>query len=640
MGKSSAPDTPDYAGAARETAAGNLEAAKYATEANRANQYTPWGNLEWTNDRVFNQEAYDSALAAYQQGLSNPQQQGNPVTDPFTGQPVAGSYQGGQQPQAAPPNPEDFYSGGSRWTQNMTLSPQMQALFDQEARLQQGLFGAQNRALDSVNWQQQQQFDSTRLPEAGVALDATTLPGPGTALDYQSIMSGLPQAGTALDPSTLNMPGVFDPSSLSPMGQALRQSDLTPMGDTLNINRLPQMGEVFEGDRGNINVYDPNLQTNNATQLLLQQMNPELERNREQLRTQLANQGIMQGSEAYNRAMSQFEGSRNSAYRDAALQGINLGMQQQGLQFNQNLANRNLTAAEQLQRYQQQYGNRAMSAAEQNQLYSQMANNRNMSAAEQAQLFQQMMANRQQGQGEQAQVYGQQAGNYGLGLTAQGQQFNQQNALRGQEAQLAAALQQQQFAQQQTLRGGEAQLQQQRWQQQQAGRQQTMAEEAYFRSLPMNELNALRTGNQVSQPSFPGYAQQATTGGPDLLGAAQSQYQANLAASNASAAGQSGMMGGLFGIGGGILGGIYGGPQGAMAGAGMGSSIGGMFSDRRLKRNIRRVGQADNGLGIYAYQYIWGGPEQIGYMADEVLEHFPHAVGTRDGFLTVDYGAL
>lgn len=38
---------PDYAQAAKETAAGNLEAAKYATVANRANQYTPWGSLTW-----------------------------------------------------------------------------------------------------------------------------------------------------------------------------------------------------------------------------------------------------------------------------------------------------------------------------------------------------------------------------------------------------------------------------------------------------------------------------------------------------------------------------------------------------------------------------------------------------------------
>lgn len=47
MGKQSAPAAPDYTAAAEKTAAGNLEAAKYATKANRVNQYTPYGNLTY-----------------------------------------------------------------------------------------------------------------------------------------------------------------------------------------------------------------------------------------------------------------------------------------------------------------------------------------------------------------------------------------------------------------------------------------------------------------------------------------------------------------------------------------------------------------------------------------------------------------
>jgi hypothetical protein len=44
----SAPAAPDYTGAARETAAGNLDAARVATAANRVNQITPYGNLDYT----------------------------------------------------------------------------------------------------------------------------------------------------------------------------------------------------------------------------------------------------------------------------------------------------------------------------------------------------------------------------------------------------------------------------------------------------------------------------------------------------------------------------------------------------------------------------------------------------------------
>ena len=47
MGKPSAPAAPDYTAAAEKTAAGNLEAAKYTTRANRVNQYTPYGDLTY-----------------------------------------------------------------------------------------------------------------------------------------------------------------------------------------------------------------------------------------------------------------------------------------------------------------------------------------------------------------------------------------------------------------------------------------------------------------------------------------------------------------------------------------------------------------------------------------------------------------
>ena len=49
MGKSSsAPPAPDYTGAANATASGNLDAARAATAANRVNQVTPYGNLDYS----------------------------------------------------------------------------------------------------------------------------------------------------------------------------------------------------------------------------------------------------------------------------------------------------------------------------------------------------------------------------------------------------------------------------------------------------------------------------------------------------------------------------------------------------------------------------------------------------------------
>lgn len=88
-------------------------------------------------------------------------------------------------------------------------------------------------------------------------------------------------------------------------------------------------------------------------------------------------------------------------------------------------------------------------------------------------------------------------------------------------------------------------------------RQQAFQEQSYNQMQPINLINALRTGTQVGTPQFQNVAQQATTAGPDLLGAANAQYGANLGASNARNAGIGNFMGGLFSLGSGALSGGY-----------------------------------------------------------------------------------
>jgi hypothetical protein len=82
--------------------------------------------------------------------------------------------------------------------------------------------------------------------------------------------------------------------------------------------------------------------------------------------------------------------------------------------------------------------------------------------------------------------------------------------------------------------------------------------------------------------------------------------------------------------------------------AGLGGSLGaaaimapvGTFSDIRLKKDIKRVGTLDSGLGVYTFRYKWGGPAQMGVMAQEVEKINPAAVGTISGIKHVNYGAL
>lgn len=73
--------------------------------------------------------------------------------------------------------------------------------------------------------------------------------------------------------------------------------------------------------------------------------------------------------------------------------------------------------------------------------------------------------------------------------------------------------------------------------------------------------------------------------------------------------------------------------------AGLASGIGGMFSDRRLKTSIKKVGES-NGLNEYEYEYIWSPKKVIGYMADEVEKIYPDAVSEALGYKVVDYGMI
>jgi hypothetical protein len=147
-------------------------------------------------------------------------------------------------------------------------------------------------------------------------------------------------------------------------------------------------------------------------------------------------------------------------------------------------------------------------------------------------------------------------------------------------------------------------------------------------NLPLNTLSALRTGAQVQNPSFVNSAQQATTAGPDLLGAAQMGYNAQMGDFNAKNAAQSNFNSGLMGLGGTL---------GAAA----------LMSDIRTKEQIVKIGIAENGLPIYIYEYKpeWkneaGHGKFIGHMAHEVEEIMPEAVITRpDGYKMVNYGVL
>lgn len=154
-------------------------------------------------------------------------------------------------------------------------------------------------------------------------------------------------------------------------------------------------------------------------------------------------------------------------------------------------------------------------------------------------------------------------------------------------------------------------------------RQQGLNEYNAQRSIPLNEITALMSGSQVSNPfSMPGYAQNAQVAPAPVYAAANAQNQYGVDLYNQKAAQQANLQSGLFGLGGaGIMGGAM------------------MASDRRLKSRIRRIGTHPLGIGLY--EYTIAGRRERGVMADEVLTVRPQAVHVMpDGYFAVNYGGL
>jgi len=142
------------------------------------------------------------------------------------------------------------------------------------------------------------------------------------------------------------------------------------------------------------------------------------------------------------------------------------------------------------------------------------------------------------------------------------------------------------------------------------GRQQAVTEALTQRNQPINEITALMSGSQVSQPSWtntptPGVAPTDVLGAHQLsLGQQNKQFEADQAQ-------QQAMMNGLFGIG--------------KAAAG-----GWAMSDIDTKENIEVVGQRPDGLHVidfdYKPEFSIDNDRHRGFVAQEVAQVYPDAV--------------
>lgn len=370
----------------------------------------------------------------------------------------------------------------TKWTQTTTLSP------------------AQQQALNSQQNIQQAQSNIAQQLTGRVAQEELT------PMDW----SGLTQfanAPTAGSSQAVTNPYGFNPSSID---------------TSLNGLHTGAQNSQTAGDA--------------AYSQATSRLDPQWQHQQQDLETQLANQGISQNSDAYTRAMQQFQQGKTDAYNQANYSAIQAGVNQGQTQFGEDLG-----------KSQQQAAN----------------------VAQQTQL----------GLAQQQQGFAQQLGAQGQNYNQQMQSSTFQNQLRNQ--QLTDAMQQ--------------------------------------RGFSLNEIQALLNGQQVGMPSFGGYNTAAASQATDYSGAASSQYGASMDAFNAKQAGTNQLMS----------------AAGSLGGAAM------MFSDRRVKTAIRRIGtHARLGVGIYSYRYIGERGRRVGVMAQEVRRVAPHLVAATRGVLKVDYAGL
>lgn len=139
-------------------------------------------------------------------------------------------------------------------------------------------------------------------------------------------------------------------------------------------------------------------------------------------------------------------------------------------------------------------------------------------------------------------------------------------------------------------------------------------------SQPLANYASLMSGTAPTLPQF-GAANSSQAAPTNVLGAYQNQYQGQLNQYNAQMGAYNSQMGAL----------------GSIGGAGLSA----LLSDRRLKKNIRRVGELKNSLPVYEYSYIWDDVLRRGVMADEVARVIPEAVLTMpNGYQAVRYDLL
>jgi hypothetical protein len=529
-------------------------------------------------------------------------------------------------------------------TQNLT--PTAQNTLEAQQRVQQGLANLGETGLTTAQNIISKPFEYTGPAPIYSIADSGKIAGAPDLAKYGSASSiGAGQYGLAKGDVAANQYGLA--SGIKADQYGLAQGGVQGVNLQTSLNNIGKINQDLNAQN-----YLSNNQLNlsNVAQMpvnagttgqaaIMSRLAPQLERQQKFNAQNLANQGLVAGGEAYKNAMLDQSQQQNDLLTQAALQGINLdtAANQQG--FNQALASgqygnlgtqqnfSNALAAQQAQNAAQGQGfNQQLQSGQfgnQAQLASFAANLQNQQAANQAiaQNF---------GQGLSAQQLANQAigQNFGQGITAQNaanaaisQNYGQ--GLTASNAANAAIQQNQNTAAQQQQLANASQLQQ--YNENLGGAQfsnnaalQDLQAKLTLRNQPLNEITGLMSGSQLQMPQFQGYNPTNIAPAPVFAGA-QAQGAANMQNYGIQQSGANAQTSGLYSL------------------AGAAAPL--MFSDRKLKLNIERIGTHKLGIGLYEYD-IFGGRQQ-GVMADEVEKVMPEAIVMHpSGYKMVNYGLL
>lgn len=434
-------------------------------------------------------------------------------------------------------------------------------------------------------------------------------------------LSGAPAAG---DPSKLSMPSYTQfASSPSFERYASAPALATTFGDAgaINSNYLTSFGDAGRINKDFLTEFDdagPITRTYNGDfsedrqrveDALMARLQPYIDRDQEAQRTQLLNSGIRQGSTAYSGAQGDFDRKVNDARIANILaaseeQSRLVGMERDRAIFEneaqqQDFAQKATRA--QFANQGLQFENEAQ-AQEFGQLLSraQFTNQGiQLGNAAQEQRFRQLLDRATFGnQATQQNFLNQFNVTQANNNNAQQTWSNNFNATQGNNS-LATQSLQNELA---------------RIQAQNAARSQYLTEQFAVRNQPINEIGAMLGTGQVSSPNFVN-ANMPTIPTTDVAGLINENFNQRSANAQAQAAASQNLLGGLFSL---------------------GSSF--LMSDRRTKKDVKRIGKTDDGQNLYFFRYKHD-PEQkpqIGLMAQEVEKKKPGAVAEFGGIKHVN----